>query len=86
MLILNIFDPATVRQEAFAAQPTIERIDLRHNRLSTIEGGAFLGLHNPKEIYLSGNQIAHLNSDVFQVFEMNYCFFLSFDSNSIFIY
>lgn len=63
MLIIE----ATIRQEGFAAQPSIERIDLRHNRLSTIEGAAFVGLHNPKEIYLSGNQIAHLNSDVFQV-------------------
>jgi Leucine-rich repeat (LRR) protein len=56
-----------VRQDAFAAQPSIERIDLRHNRISTVEGGAFVGLKSPKEIYLSGNHLAHLNSDVFQV-------------------
>lgn len=56
-----------VRSEAFASQPTLERIDLRYNRVSTIDGGSFSGLKAPKEIYLSGNRLVQLNSDVFEV-------------------
>lgn len=58
---------ATIRTEAFASQHTLERIDLRYNRISSIEGGAFSGLTSPKEIYLAGNRLVQLNSDVFEV-------------------
>lgn len=58
---------AIVRSEAFASQPSLERIDLRYNRISTIDGGAFGGLTSPKEIYLAGNRLILLNSDVFEV-------------------
>lgn len=56
-----------VRTEAFAAQPTLERIDLRNNRISLIDGGAFRGLLTPKDILLAGNRLIQLNSDVFEV-------------------
>lgn len=56
-----------MRPEAFASQSSLERIDLRYNRISTIDGGAFGGLKAPKEIYLSGNRLVQLNSDVFEV-------------------
>lgn len=58
---------AVVREEAFASQASLERIDLRYNRISNIEGGAFAGLTAPKEIYLAGNRLIQLNSDVFEV-------------------
>lgn len=58
----------TLKQQAFAAQTSLERLDLRDNRISTIESGAFDGLNQPKEIYLSGNRLSKMNSDVFQVF------------------
>ncbi|XP_055298142.1 transforming growth factor beta activator LRRC32 isoform X2 [Sitodiplosis mosellana] len=57
---------AVVRSEAFTSQPSLERIDLRYNRISTIDGGAFGGLTSPKEIYLAGNRLILLNSDVFE--------------------
>lgn len=63
----NNISLATIRTEAFASQPTLERIDLRYNRISSIEGGAFSGLTSPKEIYLAGNRLVQLNSDVFEV-------------------
>lgn len=56
-----------VRSEAFASQVFLERIDLRYNRISSIGGGAFGGLNEPKEIYLAGNRLIQLNSDVFEV-------------------
>lgn len=56
-----------VRSDAFAAQPTLERIDLRHNRISVVESGAFSGILAPKDIYLAGNRLVQLNSDVFEV-------------------
>lgn len=58
---------AIVRSEAFASQPTLERIDLRYNRISNIDSGAFGGLTAPKEVYLAGNRLIQLNSDVFEV-------------------
>lgn len=57
----------TLKPQAFAAQTSLERLDLRDNRISTIESGAFDGLNQPKEIYLSGNRLSKMNSDVFQV-------------------
>lgn len=65
-ILWNIF-PGVIRTEAFASQPTLERIDLRYNRISQIEGGAFRDLSSPKEIYLAGNRLIQLNSDVFEV-------------------
>lgn len=62
-----LFHLGTIRTEAFAAQPTLERIDLRYNRISSIDGGAFNGLNAPKEIFLAGNRLIQLNSDVFEV-------------------
>lgn len=59
----------TLKQQAFAAQTSLERLDLRDNRISTIESGAFDGLNQPKEIYLSGNRLSKMNSDVFQVID-----------------
>lgn len=64
---LGIFFAGFIRTEAFASQPTLERIDLRYNRISQIEGGAFRELSSPKEIYLAGNRLIQLNSDVFEV-------------------
>lgn len=58
---------AIIRSEAFASQPSLEKIDLRFNRISSIEGGAFGGLTSPKEIFLAGNRLILLNSDVFEV-------------------
>lgn len=58
---------AVIRPDAFASQSTLERIDLRSNQISNIEGGAFGGLTTPKEIYLAGNRLIQLNSDVFEV-------------------
>ena len=58
---------AHLKANDFASQTTLERIDLRFNRIVTIEGGAFQGLAQPKEIYLSGNRLSRMNSDVFQV-------------------
>lgn len=67
---INLFcyiSAAAIRPEAFAAQPSLERIDLRYNRISGLDGGSFAGLTAPKEIYLTGNRLIQLNSDVFEV-------------------
>lgn len=58
---------AAIRAEAFDAQSTLERIDLRHNRINAIDGGAFRGLTKLKDVFLSGNRLVQLNSDVFEV-------------------
>lgn len=63
----------TLKQQAFAAQTSLERLDLRDNRITTIESGAFDGLNQPKEIYLSGNRLSKMNSDVFQVCNIAQC-------------
>lgn len=57
----------TLKSESFSSQLNIERIDLRHNQISNIEGGTFYGLNKIKEIYLGGNKLNRLNSDVFLV-------------------
>lgn len=58
---------ANLKSDQFAAQRSLERIDIRHNLITTIDGGAFQGLVQPKEILLSGNRLTTFNSDVFSV-------------------
>lgn len=67
MIFIFLCPSGIIRAEAFASQPTLERIDLRHNRISIVESGAFAGISAPKDIYLAGNRINQLNSDVFEV-------------------
>lgn len=70
-----------IRSEAFASQPTLERIDLRHNRISVVESSAFAGISAPKDIYLAGNRLIQLNSDVFQVIQSWVIFFFHYEIN-----
>lgn len=55
-----------IEKEAFSTQPTIERIDLMENLITSIAGRAFYGLSKLQYINLAFNKINHLNSDVFE--------------------
>lgn len=48
------------------SQKTFEEIDLHANMISTIEGGAFIGLGDLQALDLGRNRLSKFNSDVFQ--------------------
>lgn len=56
----------SIKSESFQAQLNIEHIDLSHNLISTIEGGAFSSLDKLRILRLSHNRLSRFNSDVFQ--------------------
>lgn len=55
-----------MRQASFVSQKTLEEIDLHGNMISTIEGGAFIGLSDLLTLDLGRNRLSKFNSDVFQ--------------------
>lgn len=64
-MFLCIFAGA-IKNVAFQSQPTLERIDIRNNLVSSIEAGAFTRLEQLKFLLLSRNRLTRFNSDVFQ--------------------
>lgn len=66
MFFCVLFTTGAIKNAAFQAQSTLERIDIRNNLVSSIEAGAFANLEHLKFLLLSRNRLTRFNSDVFQ--------------------
>ena len=57
---LSYNDIVTITPRAFSKLPKLKRLDLKHNRIRTVESSSFLGLDNLTNLDLSYNNISRI--------------------------